>query len=203
MPLSGSDILNMKNQGITTNIPTIVLSALLFAAIITSCAPPPGTEFVGMQSIRRSTSSGSGNLGITRERAVSDKGFSSGSSASRRSIIRTAKGCIGVPYRLGGVSKSGFDCSGLVLYAYKKNGVSLPRTSGTQFSKGHRISFKKARPGDLVFFRTGGSSVSHVGIYLGNYRFIHAPSTGKKVSVASLQNSYWKNKYAGTVSYLK
>ncbi len=103
---------------------------------------------------------------------------------------------IGVPYVYGGHSPKGFDCSGLVSYVYQKKGVKLPRSSAKQAKAGHFIKKSRLRAGDLVFFRSPNSRrVSHVGIYIGEEQFIHAPGRGKKVRVASLDNNYFKKMY--------
>ncbi|SFC23378.1 Putative peptidoglycan binding domain-containing protein [Bacillus sp. OV322] len=110
-------------------------------------------------------------------------------------LISTAKQYMGVPYRWGGMTPSGFDCSGLIYYVYQKQGIILPRTSSQLYSN---IGLKTSAPvkGDLVFFNTGGSGVSHVGIYIGNNQFINS-SSSHGVSIASLSNSYWKPRYMG------
>ncbi|MCP4132075.1 MAG: C40 family peptidase [bacterium] len=125
-----------------------------------------------------------------------------GRAGSKR-IVHTAKRYIGVKYRSGGTSPRGFDCSGYVLYVYKTNGISLPRNARKQYYAGKRIRLRHARPGDLVFFQTSRKRISHVGIYLGNRRFIHAPSSGKRVSITSMKNPYWKKRYIGAVTYLR
>jgi murein DD-endopeptidase len=102
----------------------------------------------------------------------------------------TATGMIGIPYVYGGASPKGFDCSGLVQYSYQRAGLQVPRTSRQQFAAAEPISLTSAQPGDLLFF-TYNSRVSHVGIYLGDERFVHAPSTGKTVSVASLRDPHY------------
>ena len=121
----------------------------------------------------------------------------------RKEIVATAKKYIGVLYRYGGTGRGGFDCSGFVRFVYGKHGITLPRTSRDQYWKGERISLAQAEPGDLVFFKIRGDRVSHVGIYLGGLRFIHSPRTGRKVSVADMKVSYWHNRFAGAVRYLK
>jgi cell wall-associated NlpC family hydrolase len=104
-----------------------------------------------------------------------------------------------IRYRFGGHDPStGFDCSGFVRYVFRHAlGVSLPHNSRRQFSAGTTVERKALRPGDLVFFRTAGKHISHVGIYLDDGRFIHAPSRGEHVRVDSLDESYWANRYAG------
>lgn len=108
-------------------------------------------------------------------------------------IMDEAKKYIGTPYVYGGSTPTGFDCSGYVQYVYGKVGLTIPRTTATQWAG--LTSISTPRPGDLVFFNTSGAGVSHVGIYLGNNQFIHAGSTG--VIIADMSNSYWKPKYLG------
>lgn len=120
----------------------------------------------------------------------------------RRNIVHTAQAQIGTPYRYGGASPAGFDCSGLAMYVYKKNGIQIPRTASEQFQEGRRLSKRNIQPGDLVFFNINGNGISHVGIYVGRGKFIHAPKEGKHVEYASLKNRYWARKYIGAVSYI-
>jgi len=98
---------------------------------------------------------------------------------------------VGAPYQYGGAGPGGFDCSGLVYYSFRKAGVRVPRTSADQFHAARPVPLDDARPGDLVFFRLE-KKVSHVGIYLGNRRFVHAPSHGGSVEVESLENRYYE-----------
>ena len=105
-----------------------------------------------------------------------------------------AQQAIGVPYRYGGAGPSGFDCSGLVFYVYHSLGVPVPRTALLQHQAAKPVAQKDLRPGDLVFFYT---SVEHVGIYLGDNEFIHAPRTGKNVSKGSLREPYFALAFAG------
>ncbi|ALC91245.1 hypothetical protein AM500_16680 [Bacillus sp. FJAT-18017] len=109
--------------------------------------------------------------------------------------ISVAKANIGVKYKWGGTTTSGFDCSGLVKYSFGKAGKYLPRTTGEMWTKGKRVY--SLQPGDLLFYKTTSTSkVSHVGIYLGSGKFIHSASS-KGVSIAYLSNSYWKPRYVG------
>ncbi|HPB81626.1 MAG TPA: C40 family peptidase [Spirochaetota bacterium] len=125
-------------------------------------------------------------------------------SEKRRDIVYTADRYRGVRYRYGGASPRGFDCSGLVMYVYKKNGIRLPRTAVSQYRHGRHVPRQRLKPGDLVFFQTSRSNrLSHVGIYAGRNKFIHAPRPGKRVSYASLGNSYWSRRYQGGVTYLR
>jgi hypothetical protein len=122
----------------------------------------------------------------------------------RGEIVRTAKSFIGVPYKWGGSSpKEGFDCSGLTMTVYQLNGLNLPRTSKRQWKTGIPVSRTKLSEGDLVFFATSKARrVSHVGIYTGKGKFIHAPGRGQKIRTASLLNTYYKRRYIGARRYL-
>jgi cell wall-associated NlpC family hydrolase len=122
----------------------------------------------------------------------------------RKEIVRTAKRFIGIRYRWGGQSSStGFDCSGLTMVAYRLNGLELPRSSRQQWKTGRPVYPDQLSKADLVFFATtGGERVSHVGIYLGNNKFLHAPGSGRKIRMSSMSNKYYKSRYLGARSYL-
>ena len=106
------------------------------------------------------------------------------------SIAGLALSMVGVPYLYGGARPDqGFDCSGLVYYTYRSNGLDVPRTSRAQFAAARKISLAQAAAGDLVFFQDE-AKLSHVGIYLGDGRFVHAPSTGGAVRVADVDAPY-------------
>lgn len=121
----------------------------------------------------------------------------------RISIVQTAQRFVGTSYRWGGESVSrGFDCSGLTMTVYRLNGLELPRNSRSQFNTGTPIQRNSLKEGDLVFFATnGGKRVSHVGIYTGRNKFIHAPGRGKRIRTASLSNGYFKRRYMGARRY--
>lgn len=113
------------------------------------------------------------------------------------SLISSAMGFIGVAYRFGGTTPSGFDCSGFMQYVFRKTfAVNIPRTAAAQANFGSQVSRSNLQVGDMVFFRTSGRRISHVGMYVGNDRFIHAPRTGKRIEITSLSNKYWSSKYA-------
>jgi cell wall-associated NlpC family hydrolase len=98
---------------------------------------------------------------------------------------------LGVPYRYGGSTSKGFDCSGLVHYAYSKAGKSIPRTTAGQWQALQPVAANSLRVGDILFFNIEGK-VSHVGLYLGSRRFVHAPSSGREVTIAELDSAYYR-----------
>lgn len=106
---------------------------------------------------------------------------------------------VGIRYRHGGTSpEHGLDCSGLVRYVFRQaDGTELPRTSSEISRVGEKIEESELQPGDLVFFNTLKRAFSHVGIYLGDNKFIHAPSSGGVVRVESMELAYWKARFSG------
>jgi cell wall-associated NlpC family hydrolase len=114
-------------------------------------------------------------------------------------LTRSALKFLGVPYVFGGTSTSGFDCSGYVQHVFAMLGIALPRTADAQFDAGHRI-VGGMKPGDLVFFQTYEPGPSHVGIYIGHGKFVHASSHG--VMVSKLSQSYWASRFIGAKRFL-
>jgi len=122
----------------------------------------------------------------------------------RQDLVKTAKRFIGVPYRWGGEdSNNGFDCSGLTMVSYRLNGLNLPRNSRAQYQAGRAVKKSSLQQGDLVFFATkGGTRVTHVGMYVGDGKFIHAPRTGQTIRISSLSSNYFRRTYVGGRAYL-
>ena len=114
-------------------------------------------------------------------------------------VATYALGLLGVNYKFGGNSpETGLDCSGLVRYVFQEvTGVSLPRTAKEMSGLGSKVTIADLKPGDLVFFNTRRFAFSHVGIYLGDNRFVHAPRRGREVTVASLDQAYWQKHFNG------
>jgi hypothetical protein len=128
-----------------------------------------------------------------------------GGTYLRREIVVTAKSFVGLPYHWGGSSaEEGFDCSGLTMAVYQLNGLNLPRSAAEQFLAGAQVKRGQLAGGDLVFFATsGGRKASHVGIYTGDGRFIHAPGEGKSIQADFLTTSYYADRYLGARSYVR
>lgn len=111
-------------------------------------------------------------------------------------LIELANKQLGKPYKWGASGPDSFDCSGFTYYVYKNStGISLPRTSTQQSKIGKTVSKNNLKPGDLVFFNTSGKGISHVGLYVGNSKFIHSPSSGKNIKYDSINSSYYSKKF--------
>ncbi len=123
-------------------------------------------------------------------------------SEKRKTVVRHAIESVGAPYAWGGESPSeGFDCSGLVMYTHSMAGIPLPRTARTQFKKGRPVS--ALLPGDLVFFNAPEKKTGfHVGIFIGDNAFVHAPGKGRTVLRSTLENPYFKRYFKGARSFL-
>jgi cell wall-associated NlpC family hydrolase len=113
-------------------------------------------------------------------------------------LVLNAMGFLGVPYRRGGTDDNGFDCSGFVRSMYEQTlGKVLPRSAREQADATEKIDKKDLQPGDLVFFNTMRQTFSHVGIYVGDNKFIHSPRPGKQVKVEDMRQSYWLSRFTG------
>jgi cell wall-associated NlpC family hydrolase len=112
-------------------------------------------------------------------------------------IAAAAESQLGAPYRFGGDSPRGFDCSGLVHYVFGQSGIIVPRTAREQQQAAEPVPADQLRPGDLVFFRIASERVDHVGIYIGGGAFVHAPRSGRPVRSELLGDDYYQRRYAG------
>lgn len=133
---------------------------------------------------------------VTNPPAVS---FVDRATASVQDVLDQAVEMLGIPYRRGGNSpEAGFDCSGFVTHVFRQGlGIILPRTSKELSNTGEVVKENQLQPGDLVFFNTMRRAFSHVGIYLGNNQFVHAPRAGGRIRIEDLRDSYWKNRFNG------
>jgi cell wall-associated NlpC family hydrolase len=123
-------------------------------------------------------------------------------SRDRTLVVNTALAQIGKPYHYGGSKPStGFDCSGLVYYSYKSAGIEVPRTSKLQLRHTRRVNSGWLQPGDLLFYKINNKP-SHVGIYIGNGKFVHAPSSGNKVEISHMESNYWRKRLYSTGTFL-
>jgi len=120
-----------------------------------------------------------------------------GTASANTALVSDALELQGVPYRNGGSDRDGFDCSGFVWYVFARQGISVPRTVASQFRAGAPVRPNALRPGDLVFFDTGGSPASHVGVVVGADLFVHAPSSRGVVRTEHLSAPYWASRYVG------
>ncbi|MHB8471557.1 MAG: C40 family peptidase [Gammaproteobacteria bacterium] len=112
-------------------------------------------------------------------------------NSSRARVVTTAFKMLGAPYHYGGHGPNGFDCSGLVRFSYQQAGIEVPRTAFDQYLRSVPVSNDRLLPGDLLFFTLKSRSISHVGIYVGDGKFIHAPAFGKQVMESRLDEPYW------------
>ncbi|WP_370901423.1 C40 family peptidase [Chryseobacterium gossypii] len=143
-----------------------------------------------------------GNKAVVKSESLRklDSNFNGSIPRSVNAILKDAEKYIGTPYKFGGNTSSGFDCSGFTVKVFEENDLKLPRRSSDQAATGKKIDIKEVKPGDLLFFATaGGTRVSHVGIVHdigtdGEVRFIHA-STTKGVIISSLNEKYWNKAY--------
>ena len=123
--------------------------------------------------------------------------------ALRGGVVLDALGQIGRPYRYGGTSPDGFDCSGLVQYVFAQQGLKLPRTAREQHKAGQTIALDDAEPGDLLFYRFGRMGIDHVAIYLGEGQAVHAPASGRAVIVAPVAQRWWMDRYVDAVRVIQ
>lgn len=119
----------------------------------------------------------------------------------RKKVVRAALSYVGSPYRFGGTDRRGIDCSALVQNSFREVGINLPRTAALQYGEGVFVPQNRLTPGDLVFFQTTRPGVSHVGVYLGERKFVHATSSGR-VRTNSLDESYYRTRFVGAKTIL-
>lgn len=176
----------------------------LFVGVLIAAAPGAFADEAGsnIQSAVFSTQSGS-NLSNSNSQSSTSSGgarsFLSGVAGKAGDVVVGALNMIGVRYRWGGNSPdSGLDCSGFVRYVFQDTlGLSLPRRAVEMSRVGEKVGMSDLKPGDLVFFNTMRQTFSHVGIYIGDNKFVHSPSTGSTIRVDDMDNSYWEKRFDG------
>lgn len=136
---------------------------------------------------------------LVSSKTALDSDSNSSWTSTAQEIILHALSQTGVKYKYGGINPdSGFDCSGFVRYVFQEAAnLTLPHGASAMSQVGKKVNEKELQPGDLVFFNTMKSVYSHVGIYVGNNRFIHAPSAGSSISVSDMNDSYWSKRFTG------
>jgi len=184
----------LRFDGITINFVTAAAFAVI-ALTLSGCTP--SVRYTREQSPRLADESSQSTQ--TQPQQPSAPAPKAGSRASKNRLVQVAESYLGTPYKYGGMSRAGVDCSGYTGLVYREvYGVYLPRTSAKMWKKGRAVSVSAARPGDLCFFRMRGKKgkIDHVGIYMGNNRFIHA-STSSGVMYSNLKDDYFSKRFAG------
>ncbi|MBQ2651319.1 MAG: C40 family peptidase, partial [Clostridia bacterium] len=206
-----SDIMNVEPGAakVTTDVLNVRSAPSTSADIVTRLSKDATAKIIGINTGWFKIEMASGTTGYIHPdyvevvaNSVSTTTAASVSAASgsvRSQVLDYASTFLGVPYVYGGSSPKGFDCSGFTSYVYKHFNVSLPHSSASQYTRVTKVSRDNLQPGDLVFFASsaGGSKINHVGIYVGNGNFIHAPRPGKVVCYDSLYSSYYSSHYVG------
>ncbi len=187
--------LDMVHQGTLDHRMILLGIAVVLAACSTGPGPLPVSDPLrdvhGSPEQRRDSDLGSVQTETPQQpRLPRSRGAE---SRQGRRVVDIARRYVGTPYRFGGTSPSGFDCSGLVRYVYAQVGVSLPHNAAQQYRYGMPVSRDRLEPGDLVFF----DRLRHSGIYVGRGRFIHARQTGKRVSIANLDDDWYAEHWVG------
>lgn len=183
--------------------PSVAYSAISSAPFPTVTNPAAARADESTET-KNTAANGGRTVRKSRSTAKSEKSTDSKlpPSTTAAAIIKTAKKEIGRPYRFGGTTPKGFDCSGFTQYVFDKHKIKLPRMADEQYKVGSSVSKKKLSPGDLVFFSTYEKGASHVGILVDKNQFIHV-SSSKGVRIDKLDDSYWKSRYLGARKLLK
>ncbi|MGV2287477.1 C40 family peptidase [Trinickia sp. YCB016] len=183
----------------------------MFIGVLMAAAPGAFADEVSSfnQNAANSTQNGSNLLspdpslysqaGTAAPSAGGAKSFLSGMAGKAGDVVVGALNMIGVRYRWGGnTPDSGLDCSGFVRYVFQDTlGLALPRRAEEMSRVGEKVRMSELKPGDLVFFNTMRRTFSHVGIYIGDNKFVHSPSTGSTIRVDDLDDGYWEKRFTG------
>ena len=197
----------MQHRNLTQACTRVV--AGMFIGVLMAAAPGAFADEVSSfnQNASFSTQDGSNPLSVPTSQnssAAADTGgtarsFLSGMAGKAGDVVVGALNMIGVRYRWGGnTPDSGLDCSGFVRYVFQDTlGMALPRRAEEMSRVGEKVSMSNLKPGDLVFFNTMRRTFSHVGIYIGDNKFVHSPSTGSTIRVDDLDDGYWEKRFTG------
>jgi cell wall-associated NlpC family hydrolase len=171
---------------------------IILLVISTGCAPlPHRPPHAPAQQHQRYTTP------ATKHPQYSSPANYSPAIETRQSIVKLAYQQLGIRYKYGGSSpREGFDCSGLMNYLHKEGArVNIPRTASQQQNRSHTVQYANLQPGDMLFFKTS-SKTNHVGVYIGNRQFIHAPNRRSKVKITTMDNAYWQSKFVKFGTFL-
>jgi cell wall-associated NlpC family hydrolase len=197
----------MQHRNLTQACTRVV--AGMFIGVLMAAAPGAFADEVSSssQNASFSTQDGSNSLSaspLQNSSAAADtssgaRSFLSGMAGKAGDVVVGALNMIGVRYRWGGnTPDSGLDCSGFVRYVFQDTlGMALPRRAEEMSRVGEKVSMSDLKPGDLVFFNTMRRTFSHVGIYIGDNKFVHSPSTGSTIRVDDLDETYWEKHFTG------
>jgi cell wall-associated NlpC family hydrolase len=176
--IAGANVAYADEAG-TISATGSAITANAFGAVVDSAAPGADTS---TSAVSRNTQS-----------------FLSGVASKAGTVVVGALNMIGVRYQWGGSSPdSGLDCSGFVRYVFRDTlGMTLPRRAEEMSQVGEKVKMSDLKPGDLVFFNTMRRTFSHVGIYIGDNKFVHSPSTGSKIRVDEMDDGYWEKRFTG------
>lgn len=191
-----------EQQQLTTSQVTVAAAVVLTCSVVAGCAstgavprpfPVPRTAEVPPTHPERRPPE---PAPVTDDRAAPAVNASRG-GITHAALLETALALVGAPYRNGGSSPEGFDCSGFTQWVFARHGITLPRETREQYATGARVSGMAVAPGDLIFFSTVAPGASHVGIALDEDRFIHAPSSRGVVRVERRSSGYWQPRFVG------
>ncbi|CAB3779217.1 hypothetical protein LMG28614_00761 [Paraburkholderia ultramafica] len=196
----------MQHRNLTQACTRVV--AGMFIGVLMAAAPGAFADEVSSfaQNASYSTASGSNSLSFSNSQTTasaseggSAKSFLSGMAGKAGDVVVGALNMIGVRYRWGGnTPDSGLDCSGFVRYVFQDTlGMALPRRAEEMSRVGEKVRVSDLKPGDLVFFNTMRRTFSHVGIYIGDNKFVHSPSTGSTIRVDDMDSGYWEKRFTG------
>ena len=165
-----------------SSLPARIIRQFVIVAGITVLLGACGHEQVRQLPDHGTATRQSKSIGVAKQRPAGEQA----------AIVAVRQ--VGVPYRYGGSTVKGFDCSGLVQYAYARAGQNIPRTTADQWRQMSPVADENLKVGDLLFFRIDGR-ISHVGLYLGSRKFVHAPSSGREVTIAELDSGFYRKAF--------